>query len=110
MQARLLPVVLFAALLSMALVQVQLRGVGNPLLFPSMTPGIVPSSVDSASAPLSSGCGNYPPTQVKHRIAAPLRVPRLVVPPLTLTLTTRKPMYARMSPLQTGIPISVQEL
>jgi len=36
--------------------------------------------------------------KVKHRIRAPLRVPRLVVPPLALTLTTRKPMSARLSP------------
>jgi len=36
--------------------------------------------------------------KVKHRITAPLRVPRLVVPPLALTVSTRKPMYARMPP------------
>jgi len=36
---------------------------GNPSLFPSMTTGVVPGSVDSASAPLSSGRGNYLPTQ-----------------------------------------------
>jgi hypothetical protein len=34
----------------------------------------------------------------KHRITAPRRVPRLVVPPLALTVSTRKPMYARMPP------------
>jgi len=38
-------------------------GGGNPSLFPSMTTGVVPGSVDSASAPLSSGRGNYLPTQ-----------------------------------------------
>jgi len=48
--------------------------------------------------------------KVKHRIIAPLRVPWLIVPPLALTLTPRKPMYARMSPLQTGMPISVRAL
>jgi len=38
-------------------------GGANPSLFPSMTTGVVPSSVDSASAPLSTGHGNYLPTQ-----------------------------------------------
>jgi len=47
----------------MALVQVQSGGGGNPSLFPRMTTGIVPGSVDSASAPLSSGRGNYLLTQ-----------------------------------------------
>jgi hypothetical protein len=28
-----------------------------------MPPGVIPGPVDSASAPLSSGCGNYLPTQ-----------------------------------------------
>jgi len=38
-------------------------GSGNPSLFSSMTPGVVPGPVDSASAPPSSGRGNYLPTQ-----------------------------------------------
>ena len=38
-------------------------GSGNPSLFPSMTTSVVPGSLDSASAPLSSGCGIYLPTQ-----------------------------------------------
>jgi len=38
-------------------------GVGNPVLFPRMTTGAVPDSVDSTSVPLSSGHGNYLPTQ-----------------------------------------------
>ena len=38
-------------------------GVGNSSLFPRMTTGVVPSSVDSASAPPSSGRSNYLPTQ-----------------------------------------------
>jgi len=38
-------------------------GGGNPSLFSSMPPGVVPGPVDSASAPLSSGRGNYLPTQ-----------------------------------------------
>jgi len=65
LQARLLPVVLSAATLSMALVQVQSGGGGNPSLFSSMTAGVVPGLVDSASAPSppSSGRGNYLLTQ-----------------------------------------------
>jgi len=39
------------------------RGVGNPSLVPSMTTGVVPGSVDSISAHLPSGRGNYIPTQ-----------------------------------------------
>jgi len=38
-------------------------GGGNPSLVSSIPPGIVPGPVDSASAPLSSGRGNYLPTQ-----------------------------------------------
>ena len=38
-------------------------GGDNLSLFPSMTTGVVPGSFDSASAPLSSGCGNYLRTQ-----------------------------------------------
>ena len=34
--------------------------------------------------------------KVKHRITASLRVPRLAVPPLPLTVSTRKSMFARM--------------
>jgi len=36
---------------------------GNPSLFSSMITGVIPSPVDSTSAPLSSGRGNYLPTQ-----------------------------------------------
>jgi len=39
------------------------RAGGNPLLGSSMPPGVVPGPVDSASAPPSSGRGNYLPTQ-----------------------------------------------
>ena len=38
-------------------------GGGNPSLSSSMPPGVVPSLVDSASAPPSSGRGNYLPSQ-----------------------------------------------
>jgi len=48
--------------------------------------------------------------KAKHRIEAPLRVPRLVVPPLALMLTTRRPMHARMSSLQTGMPMYARAL
>ena len=45
--------------------------------------------------------------KVKHSIAAPLQVPRPVVPPLASMLTMRKPMNVRMSTLQTGMPMSL---
>ena len=38
-------------------------GGGNPSLVSSMPPGVVHGPDDSASAPPSSGCGNYLPTQ-----------------------------------------------
>jgi len=38
-------------------------GDGNPSLFSSMTTGVVPGPVDSASVPPSSDRGNYLPTQ-----------------------------------------------
>ena len=38
-------------------------GGSNPLLVSSMPPGVVPGPDDSTSAPLSSGHGNYLPTQ-----------------------------------------------
>jgi len=38
-------------------------GVGNPSLVSSMPPGVAPGPVDSASAPPSSGRGNYLPTK-----------------------------------------------
>jgi len=38
-------------------------GGGNPSLVSSMPPGVVPGPLDSASAPPSSGRGNYLPTQ-----------------------------------------------
>jgi len=63
LQARLLSVALSAATFSIALVQVQSGGGGNPSLVSNMPPGVIPGPVDSASAPLSSGCGNYLPTQ-----------------------------------------------
>jgi len=50
--------------------------------------------------------------KVKHRrsITAPRRISRLVVPPLVLTVSTWKPMYARMLPSWTGMPMSVRAL
>ena len=47
----------------MAFVQVQSGGGDNPLMVSSMTPGVVPGRVDSASAPPSSSRGNYLPMQ-----------------------------------------------
>ena len=59
------------------------------------------SSVHGTAHPMSAASVAVVTTclrKVKHRITAPLRVPQLVVPPLTLTVSTRKPMYARMPP------------
>jgi len=58
LQARLLPMALSAATLSMAFVQVRSGGGGNPSLVSSMPPSVVPGPVDPASAPASSGRGN----------------------------------------------------
>jgi len=43
-------------------------GGGNPSLVSSMPPGVVPGPVQSASAPPSSGRGNYLPTQSQTSI------------------------------------------
>jgi len=85
-------------------------GGGNPSMSPRMATGAVPGSVASvvSSIPLSSGRGIR--HKVKHRIAAPLWIPQLVVPPLALMLTPRKPMYARMSTLQSRMPMHAQVL
>ena len=50
------------------------------------------------------------PRKVKHRITASLRVPRLAIPLLPLTVSTRKSMFARMPPSFPGIPMSVRAL
>jgi len=63
LQARLLSVALSAVILSLALVQVQSGGVCNPSLVSNMPPDVVHGPDDSASAPPSSGSGNYLPTQ-----------------------------------------------
>jgi len=110
LQARLLSVTLSAVILSLALVQVQLGGVAIhrwflaclqasstvlwTLLLPLRRRAVVTTWL----------------RKVKHRITAPLRVPRLAVPPLVLTVSTRKPMFARMTPSFTGMPMSVRAL
>ena len=48
---------------SMALMQVQSWGGGNPSLSPGRATGVVPDSVDSASTPVLPGRGIYLPTQ-----------------------------------------------
>jgi len=85
-------------------------GGGNPSLFSSITTGVVPGPVDSASAPPSSDRGKYLPTQSQASYHSTSLSPSARVPPLALTLTKRKPMYARILPLQTGMPISVRAL
>jgi len=41
----------------------------------------------------------------RHNIVAPLRVSRLAIPHVALMLTTRSLMHARMSSLQTSMPM-----
>jgi len=78
-------------------------GGGNPSQSPGRATGTVPSSVVSTSIPLSPGHGLYLPTQRQasdsENIIAPLRASRLAVRHLALMLTTRRPMYARVSSL-----------
>ena len=62
LQARLLTMVLYAATLSMALVQVQSGGVAILRWFQACLQ-VFPGPVDPTSAPPSSGRGNYLPTQ-----------------------------------------------
>jgi len=62
LQARLLPVEVRNGIIN-GLGAGIVRGGGNPSLFPSMTTGVVPGSVDFASVPLSSGRCTYLPTQ-----------------------------------------------
>ena len=88
-------------------------GGGHPSLVSSMPSGVVHGPDDSVSAPPSSGRGNYLPTQSQaspSRITAPLRVPRLAVTLLVLTVSTSKPMFARMPPSWMDMPMSVRAL
>jgi len=63
LQARLLSVTLSAVIFSLASVQVQSGGGGNPSLVSSMPSDVVHGPFDSASAPPSSSRGNYLATQ-----------------------------------------------
>ena len=75
------------------------EGGGHPSLVSSMPPGVIHGPDDSVSAPPLSCRGNYTCLRkVKHHITAPLRVPWLAVPPLALTVSTRKPMFVRIQP------------
>jgi len=65
-------------------------GGGNPSLVSSMTTCVFPGPVDSASAPPSSGRGNYLPTQSQALYHSASSSPsRLVIPPLALSVSTR---------------------
>jgi len=102
--ARLLSVALSAVILSLALVQVQSGVVAIlrwflaclqasftvlfTLLLPLRRRAVVTTCL----------------RKVKHHITAPLRVPRLAVPPLALTVSTRKPMFACTSLLSPLLP------
>jgi len=98
LQHRLLSVALSAAMFSMALVQVQSGGVAILRWFLACLQASFPVLL-TLLLPLSrQTVVTICLRKVKHCITAPLRVPRLVVPPLALMVSTRKPMYARIPP------------
>jgi len=99
LQACLLPMSLSAATISMAFVQVRSGGLAITRLFLACLQASFPVLL-TLLLPLR--CRAVVTTclrKAKHRITAPLRVPQLVVPALALTVSTKKPMYARMPPL-----------
>jgi len=82
----------------------------HPSLVSSMPPGVLHGPDDSVSALHPRTGVTTCLRKVKHCVTAPLRVPRLAVPPLALTVSTRKPMFARMPPSWIGMPMSVRAL
>jgi len=96
LQARLLSVALSAAILSLALVQVQSGGVAILRWFLACLQASFPVLLTLLQAFRRRAVVTTCLRKVKHHITAPLRVPRLAVPPLALTVSTRKPMFARM--------------
>jgi len=98
-QAGLLQVALSAATLSMALVQVQSGGVAILRWFLACLQACFPVLLTLLLPLRRRAVVTTCLRKVKHRITAHLRVPRLVVPPLALTVSTRKPMCARMPQL-----------
>ena len=103
LQARLLSVALSAATLSMALVQVQSGGVTILRWFLSCLQASFPVLLTLLLPLRRRAVVNTCLRKVKHRITAPFRVPRLIVPPLALTVSTRKPMFLQMPPSYPGI-------
>jgi len=96
LQARLLSVALSAVILSLTLVQIQSGGVGILRWFLAC---LQASFTVLMTLFLPLCCRAVVTTclrKAKHCITAPLRVPQLAVPPLALTVSTRKPMFARM--------------
>jgi len=84
-------------------------GGGNPSLVSSMPPGVVPGPVDSVSAPLSLGCGNYLPTQSQALYHNASSSPSACCPSSGCHGVYEE-MYARIPPLYTGILMSVRAL
>ena len=110
LQARLLSVTVYAVIFSLASVQVQSGGVAILRWFlaclqASSTVLLTPLLPLRRRAVVTTCL-----RKVKHRITASLRVPRLAVPPLPLTVSTRKPMFARMPPSFPGMLMSVRAL
>ena len=110
LQARLLSVALSTVILSLALVQVQSGGVAILRWFLACLQAsftvLLTLFLPLRRRAVVTTCIR----KVKHRITAPLRVPRLAVPPLALTVSTGMPMFARMPPSFSGMPMSVRAL
>jgi len=96
LHARLLSVALSAVILS--LVQVQSGGVAILRWFLACLQASFPVLLTLLQALRRRAVVTTCLRKVKHHITAPLRVPRLAVPPLALTVSTRKPTFARMPP------------
>ena len=113
-QARLLPAILSVVTCSMAIVQMQSEG-WQSFAVPwqggllAVFPALLSLLLSLCHQVAVSTCRH----KAKHRIVTSLRVPRLAVPHLDLMLTTRRLMllmHARMSSLQTGMPMYVRAL
>ena len=94
LQACLLSVALSAATFSMAIVQVQSGGMAILRWFLACLQASFPVLLTLLRPLRRRAVVTICLRKVKHRITAPFRVPRLVVPPLALMVSTRKPMYA----------------
>ena len=107
-----LEAILYVATLSMALVTVHVQSGGLAFL-PCPLAGLLALFPGLLSLFLSL-CHRVTVStfqhKVKHCILVPFRVSWLAVPHLALMLSTRRPMHARVSSLQTGMPMYARAL